>query len=184
LTYDPATDFSECSRLVPERERRLRRAARRARRDLQQILPNGGGVERRRLHCERLHECTPLWVFTLSNCSALRKLVREDAARPRPKTHRKRALLGEEAKASQWHHSGSGGKYLYRAPRSVGGRSDNGLRGDPRAQGAPRGTVSARGARGRGLAARGSKKNHRESRAVGRAAIRTRSGKFLSCPFS
>ncbi len=126
----------------------------------------------------------PYGYFTLSNCSALRKLVREDAARPRPKTHRKRALLGEEAKASQWHHSGSGGKYLYRAPRSVGGRSDNGLRGDPRAQGAPRGTVSARGARGRGLAARGSKKNHRESRAVGRAAIRTRSGKFLSCPFS
>ena len=95
------------------------------------------------------------------------ELVRRDAARPLPKTHRKRALLGEEAKASQWHHAGSGGKYLYRAPRPVGSRSDNGLRGDHRARGAPRGTVSARGARGRGLGARGSKKNHRESRAVG-----------------
>ena len=154
MTYDPATDFSECSRLVPERERRLRRAARRARRDLQQILPNGGGVERRRLHCERLHECTPLWVFTLSNCSALRKLVREDAARPRPKTHRKRALLGEEAKASQWHHSGSGGKCLNHAPGSVGRRSDNDLRTRTRRAGGAARTVSARGARGRGWAAR------------------------------
>ena len=130
------------------------------------------------------HEYASLWAFTLSNCSASRELVRGDAARPLLKTHRKRALLGEKAKASQWHHAGSGGKYLNHAPRPVGSRSDNGLRGDHRAHGAPRGTVSARGARGRGLGARGSKKNHRESRAVGWAAFGTRSGKFLTCPAS
>ena len=79
-------DSSKCSRLVPERERGLRGAARRARRDLQHILPIRGGVERRRLHCERLHECTSLWVLSLSNCSALRKLVRAPALENTPET--------------------------------------------------------------------------------------------------
>ena len=102
MTYDPATDFSECSRLVPERERRLRRAARRARRDLQQILPNGGGVERRRLHCERLHECTPLWVFTLSNCV---HCVSWFARMPRARA-RKHTGNGLFSARRQRHHSG------------------------------------------------------------------------------
>ena len=130
------------------------------------------------------HEYASLWAFTLSNCSASRELVRGDAARPLLKTHRKRALIGGEARESAGNHSGSRGKYLNHAPRPVGSRSDNGLRGDHRAHGAPRGTASARGARGKGLRARGSEKNHRNAaRSVGRHGVPT-SGKLKTCPAS
>ena len=50
---------------------------------------------------------------------------------PAAETHPKWALLGDDVKVSRWHHSGLGGKYLYRAPRLVGSRWDNGLRGNP-----------------------------------------------------
>ena len=71
-------------------------------------------------------------------------------------------------------------KYLYRAQRPVGSRSDNSLPGDHRLCGVLRDTMSVYRAREQGLGACGSKRKNRESRAVGRAATRTRSGRSLS----